>query len=139
MNQHTIATTYRSEGGSVTIKTETIEADLSINGEYEVPAGATDMQINISIPITTLKGFAFGCSKKSNQTPTLEFTGLTVKTNSSGAPANTFTVTPTNGVSWSIGDTVANPITTAITALYVSNTGSAIGNFIVRALNDSTP
>ena len=139
MNQHTIVTTYRSEGGSVTVKTETLEADLSQNGEYEIPGSSTDMQINVNIPISTMKSFAFGCSKKTGQASTAIFTGLTIKTNSSSAPSDTFTITPTNGIAWSTGDSNANPIGSAITALYITNDGDAIGNFVVRALLDSTP
>lgn len=139
-NQHVIELRYKSEGGTAVIKSETIEGDLSQNGEYDIPAGSVDAQININIPSgTTLQGFAFACNKKSGQAPSSTFTGLGLKTNNAASPAQSFIITPTNGICWSKGDPDPNPITTTVTSIYVTNTGSAAGNLVVRTLIDSTP
>ena len=145
MNTHTITTTYKSEGGTSTIKSESFSADMSINGEYEIPGNTTDAEIDINIDISALKGFAFGCSKKASTAADPNagtFERLTVKLNSTGAGADdTFVITPTNGMGWSAGDADATPLPLGsdVTKLYVTNTGTATANFIVRVLQDSTP
>lgn len=138
-NQHKIVTSYSSEGGTSIIKTEEIEGTVSINVEEVIPGGAVNHEIDVAIPLTGLKGFAFACSKVSGQLSSLTFTGLTLKTNSTGSPADTFTITPANGIAWSVGDaSITNPIGTAITTIYITNAGTADANFVARALRDAT-
>ena len=137
MNQHTIVTTYKSEGGTTLAKTAIVEAELSQNLELVVPAGSTDLQVDAAVTITNLKSICMTCSKVTGATGT--FTQLTVETNSGSAPADTFVLTPANGLVWSYGDPNANPIGTAITSMYVTNAGTADANFVLRALHDPTP
>lgn len=144
MNKHSIQTIYKSEGGPTTIKLETFEGDLSQNVETEIPAGAIDKEVDVSIPFAGILGYAFGCSRKTGDGGT--FGSLTVKTNSKTSPDSTFTISATNGKSWSLGDGIAaNTITSDITKVFVTNDevagnpNTAVANLTIRALNDITP
>lgn len=137
MNKHTISTSYKSEGGTTVAKSADIEAELSINIELEVPASTTDMHVVVNVPYATLKSVCMTCTKKTGDSGT--FTSMLVETNSGSAADDSFTITPTNGLIWSTGDPTANPLTADVTALYLTNSGSAVANFVLRALNDPTP
>lgn len=64
---------------------------------------------------------------------------MTVKTNNAGSPIQTFTLVANVPIIWSAGQASAvNPITTDITALYVSNASGGAGILNIRALQDPT-
>lgn len=140
MNNAKVVTTYQNESGTTVVKTEDIETDMSINIEAVIPAGATNMQFVVAIAYARLKAIGIGCKKVSGSSS--ESTNIvTVKTNSTSSPANTYNITPANGIGWSIGDTnfQANPVTTDVTTIYVSNSGTADSNFSMRIAIDSSP
>lgn len=145
MNQHKVILSYQSEGGTIIVRSDTIEGELSPNLEVEIPGGTTDKEITLSIPIDAkLIAFAFGCSRVANQDSNLTFTGLKVKTQTTGATAvsgtnDIFNITPQNGVCWTKNDPTAVPLTVIVTKLYVSNAGTAKGNLVGRVLIDPTP
>lgn len=82
-----------------------------------IPAAGTNVLVALTLAFANLKVFAMQA---------IWGTGLTggnatVKTNSSGAPAQTFTLQPNVVSPWHANSAWANPITTNITALYVTN------------------
>lgn len=140
MNLVTISTIYKGAGGQVLVKQETIEGDQEINIEpVELPIGATDIEITLTIDYTKMKAWAMGVTKAPGQTGAANLTATAdVKTNSSSSPTQTFGISNTNGKSWSTGDGT-NPITSNITALFIDNTGTGKILFAFRCVLDSTP
>ena len=142
INTHTVKTTYQSEGGSVTVKTESVNGDYSLNIEQDIPAGETNVHFdNLAVSVANLKGVAFGVRKKST-TPTQPASSvatLTVKTNSSTSPDDTISLTVSNGYAWTTNDLNPLLLTVDITDLYITSTGDAIAEFFGRFLQDSTP
>lgn len=142
MNTHTLTTSYKTEGGSVAVKTETITGDLSINIERKnLTAGATGVQFVVgSIAPANIKGIAIGITKSTGQSASAN-AEATVKTNSASTPDNTFTgLAPAKGVAWTVLDAVnVNPITATLTSFFVDVTGSANIDLAIRILVDSTP
>ena len=137
--QHIITTSYKTPGGTSTVRSETVEADSNVEIEASIPGEATNFELDLSVPITTMKSIVMACSKATGDTGT--FTGLTVYTNSSSgsSPDDTFSLTPTNSLLWSYRDPNPNPVNVAITKLFITNTGTAAANFVLRSLQDPTP
>lgn len=63
---------------------------------------------------------------------------LTIKTNSSSAPADTFTLAAKTPIEWALGDSGAVPLTADITALYITNASGHVAAYRLRFLVDST-
>ena len=61
-----------------------------------------------------------------------------MKTNSTGAPQETITLTAGQAVIWAHDHTEAIPFAGPITKMYVTNAGAAIARFRVSALLDLT-
>lgn len=139
MNSASIVTTYKNEAGTVTIKTDTLAGDLSINLEREeISAGAVNTEFDLAIDVSAVLAFGIGCKKTIGESAdkTVE---LVIKTNSTSSPGDTLTITPTNGIGWSSGDSADNPLSVDVTKIYVTNNGTAKANLFVRALVDSSP
>lgn len=60
----------------------------------------------------------------------------TVKTNSSGAPDNTFIIVAGEPFQWRDGDAFANPVSADVTKVFI--TAAAVGAFQMYALHDPT-
>jgi len=67
-------------------------------------------------------------------------TAMTVYTNeaSTGSPAQTFVLVANVPIAWSDGQVASCPITTDITALYVTNASGSAGDLNIRSLQDPT-
>jgi len=140
-NQHTVTLTYKSEGGTSTITNYVFDCGKSINVEEDIPIGATDLELAIDIPSTAdTLGFAFGAKKKAGQAASANTVELEIRTNapSTGTPDDSFTITDTNGFGWNNADPVVNPLTAAVTSLFITNTGNAIAELSIRAGIDPT-
>jgi hypothetical protein len=118
-----------NRGGTVRpALTSTIEAEEELAIEIAVPGTTTNQQILIAFTIAALKSLFISADA-----------ALTLKTNSSGSPANTFTLDSDSGVDWDNQSQLANPITTNVTTMYVTNAGSDPVNLNIYALIDPTP
>jgi hypothetical protein len=62
-------------------------------------------------------------------------TNLTVKTNSSSSPTQTIALVANTPVYWGTGLGLTNPITAAVTSLYVTNATANAAKFELRALS----
>jgi hypothetical protein len=110
-------------------QTLTLTSTAGLPASWSVPvqySGSSIPQLTISIPPTTTNQhtpFSMPISPAPVMWVMLA-TGanLTVKTNSSGSPANTFTIVAGTPFLWD-GNAAyySNPVTTAITDLYVTN------------------
>lgn len=138
MNTHTMTKTYKTEGGTVNVSTESVEVDQSINLEREISAGATNVEFDVTVAVANIKGVAFGCTKLAGQLASSTVT-LVIKTNSTTSPDETITITPENGYGWTLNEIDALLLLTDITQIFVSNTGTANAKFSGRFGVDSTP
>lgn len=62
-----------------------------------------------------------------------------VKTNSSGAPDDTFALTANTPMLWFTGSPVGTQPTADITSLYVTNSSGATANLEIQVITDVTP
>lgn len=85
--------------------------------DFIVPAGATAQLINFVLPYANLKVLCIQAIWATGLTGV----DATLKTNSSGAPAQTFTLKPNVASPWHANSAWPCPITTNITALYAVN------------------
>ena len=141
MNQHSIVTTYKNEGGSIFITQQTINGDLSQNVEQTIPIGSVDAEFDVNIPASQLLSFGAGCVKNRLALPGTNVTSLTIKTNSSSTPDETLVITPSGGIAWCTGSppSITQPITIDVTKIFVTLLGDAPADLSIRALIDSTP
>jgi hypothetical protein len=105
-----------SDAGSVDAN-KNYTADIVEKVDIDVPAGVSNQQAAIAFALAKLVAFEL----------TAVGADVTFKTNSSGAPAQTFTVR--NGVvlGWeSEAGGIPNPITVDVTTVYLTNTSGTL-------------
>jgi hypothetical protein len=145
MNAATIVTTYKNEGGTVTLRSVDHTAGQSQNVEpTPIAVGAVDQVISgFNINTTKLQAFGLGCKKTTTvpaQTAGLNASLVVKVLDDDGTTVlGTFTITPQNGIGWSSGDPISLPLTAGvITSLKITNTGTdkAIADFVGRFLFD---
>ncbi len=131
MPTHTIS--RRNEYSREGVRQIVYTADQSITAGAEMNldesfTNATDALTAFVLDVSQLKMFAIWSTGGN----------MTVETNSSSSPINTFTLVDGVPQIWSISQTPAltNPITADITAIYVTNTGTAV--LSIRSLYDPT-
>jgi hypothetical protein len=110
-----------------------VTAGKEVNISEPIPAESTNLLVACAIDVSQLKGLYL-----------ISNLDLVVKTNSSGSPANTFTLYAGVPYMWmegdsAIRDTAGNAVTVDITAIYVTNAHeTAEAQFDLRALVDPT-
>jgi hypothetical protein len=128
MIQHQFGQSFKSGADTTRSITETVNVDSEEKVKRDIPSGATT-QFNITVDVSEMKTLCCGITKGS----------CTIKTNSSGSPVQTLTIKSTNPIMWSKNDNPTNPLTTDLTALYVTNDGTEDAEFFFTAGVDSTP
>src|SRR3954463_12891010 len=108
------ARSWSSPSGSILDNRITVQAGAEQNISESIPAGANNL-VAFSLDVSQLKGLYI-----------VSPVALVLKTNSSGSPGNTITLTPGQAFMWMTGDaalrdTAGAAISTDITALYVTN------------------
>lgn len=145
MNTVTMILTYKNEAGTTTVYSKQMTGDLSTNIESDVMAGsATDAEFAVNIPFAKIQAIAIGCSKVpgTTTTPNPGSVALTVKTNSITDPG--FTITPSNGYGWAVGDLNPLKFTSDITKFFITSQQPTLPDvaasffFTVRCLLDSS-
>lgn len=112
---HTIQTTYRDSDSLVITASTTAAGDTKIAGTYNVAAGATAQEADISITASALKSIILSTSG-----PAL------VVTPYNGATAGTVINIPANGsIMWNTSSGGANPISANVTKFLIANTAAA--------------
>lgn len=126
MATHTVQTIVTD--GAVRINTSaSVTPSASTNLEETIADAASDLLVALTIESTSLTSFIMTADQD-----------LTVKTNSSGAPQETFALKANKPVVWLTG--MANtPIAGDVTALYVSNSSGSSATLKVLAGWDATP
>lgn len=105
---------------------KTVSANIGI--EEEVNTGVTNQLVACAFPATGLKMLAI-CSDKD----------VTVKTNSSGSPQETWNLKANQVFLWKEGDPGSVPVAGAVTALYITNSSGAAATVKLLAGWDATP
>ena len=122
---HTRTISYTANGAIV------VNAALSQTGDEEtdldtsIAAGATNQQFAYNLVAANLKSVFIYSDN-----------GLVIKTNSSSTPQDTITLAPGQALAWQSGDPGAAPFAGNVTALFVSNSGSAASALKMRALSN---
>lgn len=135
MGKAYLGTSARIDTGanSINKEQEYTASDLRVI-DLPVAAGATDVLIPFVLAYANLKVFAIQAIWAAG----IAGANATLKTNSSGAPAQTWTLKPNVPSGWSSDEAFANPITTNITALYVTN-ADATNGFNLRIVVGNNP
>lgn len=109
VTQTTSVKTASGDGGSVSGQyTETGTSELAISENY--PAGSTNTQFTIAFNYANIQNLELVSSQD-----------MTIKTNSSGSPDNTFSLKANNPLVWSkSGAYFANPFTANVTKFYIT-------------------
>jgi len=125
MFTHTINISYVDDAGLVPSQVANkYQGQNKSSYSGSIPATTTDQYIDLAFPTTGAQSFWMWSD-----------TNLTVKTNSSGTPIQTISLVANIPLYWGTGLGLTNPITTAVTALYVTNGTAAAAKFELRALS----
>lgn len=109
-------TVSSSGAGSISARGNSYIADQSATVNQTVPAGSTNLEIDIAFPTTGLAIVELVSS-----------VDMTVKTNSSGSPQETLALKAGVGVGWAKDDLHACPFAGAVTKFFVTNSGTKDG------------
>ena len=123
MFTHTITTNYNDDSGLVVTQANKYTGQTEAAYDGTIAANATNFLIDLAWPLTGMQALLIWSD-----------TNLTVLTNSSSSPAQTINVTANIPIKWGAQEGNANPITAAVTSLYVSNATVNAAKFKVRAL-----
>lgn len=115
-----------------------IERIVSVTGGAEnnlseaIAGSATNAPVAFAADISQVKELWMSCDK-----------AVTVKTNSSGSPVNTFSLAANVPFSWIVGDppmrdSSGTAVTTDITSLFLTNADAGEAAFELRCLIDPT-
>lgn len=109
-------------------QTVTLTADGEEVRELTIPAATTNQQILIAFTMAALKSVFIKASGP-----------CTLKTNSSGAPDDTFALDSDSGVVWNEQMLTENPFTVNVTTMYVTTPSGDDVALQIYALVDATP
>ena len=104
---------YKTASGVVSLSSIDESGSQRDNSPVTVPASTSNYHAPRSVDVSQLISFLIYSSQN-----------VTVKTNSSSSPAQTFTLVAGIGLTWNNANGQSNPLTTDITDLYVTNLGS---------------
>ena len=126
---HTARVTWTGQGSATSTGIYTSSADGEDNRSFVVPAGTTDMQIDLDFVYTRLKMLYI----KSDQ-------DLTLETNSTNAVGgDTIAVKEAGPYLWVSSDGTTNPLTTSVTTTYWTNATAEDAAVFMSVLYDSSP
>lgn len=132
MFTHTFYRSWGREGQTIT-KSIDVSAGKEVNIDEEIPAATADKLVAFNLDISQCKGLFM-----------VSNVPVTIETNSSSAPANTFTLAANIPYAWVFGDsamrdTAAAAVTVDITSLYVTNADAEDAALLqIRCLTDPT-
>jgi len=131
---YSIATTIRTNNGSVTIPATTVSGDAELVYDDTIAAGTTDKQIVMAVDVSEVKCIVIVVDGLSTGKT------MTIETNSASSPVNTITLTPgTLGKVWYTGAVGANPLTTDVTSFFVTSDDTVNRRLRIYVCADVTP
>jgi hypothetical protein len=114
-------------GNDVIDKTVVSASGSENNLDEPIADSVSDDLVAWACDLTQLKSFYMVADK-----------ALTIKTNSSGTPDDTFVLTANEPMVWTENCGLANPFSQDVTALYVSNSSGSATVLKIRKLEDPT-
>lgn len=130
---HTVIVQYKNSSGTI-VSTWTVTDGVEVEIDETIPGETEDMQIDIAVTAANIKAMSLYSDK-----------AITIKTNDDETPDDTFELAAKKQLFWfsdldaATGLNASVPVTTDLTALYVTNEGSSSANFKARFLLDQTP
>jgi hypothetical protein len=111
----TFTTSIKSaDGGTVVSEAAAFSADAVESVNNQVAAGQV-LEEDLTVDVSQIKSFYISSDQD-----------VTLKTNSTGAPAQTFALKAKKAMWWNTDRLEANPLTTDITKLFFDNTAGTI-------------
>lgn len=124
---HSIGVVYKSDAGTIASVTDTYTDDFEVAIDHATAAATTNEEIDIALTVANIKSMLL----YSDQT-------VTVKTNSTVA-VQTLTLTAKKAVVWATDHIETCPLTSNVTKIFVTNSGSSAANLKFRFLLDQVP
>ena len=124
MFNHTIIDSYTDDAGAVFNAANKFTGQTEAAYDGTIAANATNFAIALAWPVTGAQSLCIYSD-----------TNLTVLTNSTTTPGNTINLLANVPVEWGTGMGATNPITVAVTQLFVTNATANPAKFKVRALS----
>ena len=129
-----VATTVRTNNGSVTVPTVSVTGDAELVYDDSIAAATTNKEIVLAVDVSEAK-----CIVIVTDGLTTGKT-MTLKTNSSGTPVDTLTLVPgALGVVWFTGSTAPNPFSADVTKFFVSSDDTVARRLRIYVCADVTP
>ena len=125
---HTIKTTYSRGTGPQIVSTSQIAAEGDDYINLDVAAASTNLQIDLAIVRARLKSIMITVTS-----------ALTLKTNSTSAPDNTFALLADKPLIWNVDSLTADPFGADVTTIYVTTPSGPSVNLQIVTLFDRTP
>jgi hypothetical protein len=126
--KHTVGTVYKTNAGTIVSLTDDYTDDAEIVIDHATAASTTNQEIDFAVTYANIQCMVM----YSDQT-------VLVKTNSTGAPGDTITLTAKKALIWNTDRHESCPITSNITKVYVTNTNTSAANLAFRFLLDQVP
>lgn len=126
---HTLTSTWENAEGRILTRSNPYVGGSQGPGlDESIPDEASDLLVNFALDFSSLQSFYL----VSDQV-------LTIKTNDSGAPDDTFVLVANEPLVWHAGSLHDNPVTVDITKLYVSNASGSAAALKWEILTNPTP
>ena len=124
---HKITQTLNYSGlGYTTTKTKTGGQENNLS--ESIPDSSTDLEVAWAVDISELKALLIVADG-----------ALTVKTNSSSTPDDTFTLVVNTPIVWEDANSSGNPLSADVTSIFVTNSSGGAVTLTTKALTDPTP
>ncbi len=123
--QHNVVQSYQTAAGSLTGNLAVI-GDTELNADVTLAAAASNVELDVPFTLANVKSIALLCSG-----------ACTIKTNNTGSPQETITLTAGQPTICKSQTEAAALFAGNVTKFYLSSTPG--GNFSVRILLDQTP
>lgn len=127
MPVHTISQTWSRSGERISRDVE-VEASGEKNLDITLTAAQANKLYEITLDVSEMKSLVVDSPSST----------ITIKTNSSGSPVQTLTIEAGIPLVWHHESGLPNPLTTDVTALYVSTAATVAVSAKFRALEDVT-
>jgi len=107
---HTLTDTYSDNAGIVVTTTVSKTGSEVVEWDGIIPISTTNQALQLAFTTASMQALLISSTF-----------ALTLKTNSSGSPIQTLTLAPNQAITWYTGSANANPITTDVTEIFITN------------------
>jgi hypothetical protein len=112
---HTITDTYSDNAGIVVTTTVSKTGSEVVEWDGTIPVSTTNQALQLAFTMASMQMICITATG-----------ALTLKTNSTGSPAQTITLTANQSITWYTGSAATNPITADVTEVFATNASGTI-------------